>query len=550
MKQQAVSKKQANRKDRAQHAANTPLPTRASNEHSLAKLHQTIGNHGMLRRRGPAIQARLRIGSPRDRYEREADRVAEQVMRMPKSAVQRRSSKEKDLIQAEPMTDQITPLAQRQPEPEEDEEEQEPIQTKAVSGQAPRVTPEVQAQIKSLRGTGRPLPEPTRAFFESRFGSDLSQVRVHTGAQAAETARALNARAFTVGRDVVFERGKFAPDTVAGQRLIAHELAHVSQQTTLATRLVQRQRRIDDEDAYRQLLESYKGGRSGAKLRPETKRLITGARYIRRVLYRNARNAYFVLGFLRAVLHHHQARGQLEDLAFQYKREHGVSIQADIRKLVASGSLLRKPIDELKSEFPLLWPKKEKEEWRFDRWVREGNHERMLKARLDKVSDWPEDVTRLITKQRGDKEMIVACGRWLIRHLDEIRRNRFVYRLNIAWPKKHTLPKREGDWTRTGDIRFYVAVKRRVDDLTTEFHRVPINYIKAKKLKALQDRGERRKVLNVRMTNSLLLEFRTLFAKVAKGGEYARKMHAQIDDMIRLNNEKLESYGAEILIKP
>ncbi|MGB7539434.1 MAG: DUF4157 domain-containing protein [Anaerolineales bacterium] len=74
------------------------------------------------------------------------------------------------------------------------------------------------------------MPQAERGLFESRFGSNFSGVRVHTGAQAAETARRLNARAFTVGRDVVFAAGQYTPGTEAGNRLLAHELAHTVQQ--------------------------------------------------------------------------------------------------------------------------------------------------------------------------------------------------------------------------------------------------------------------------------------------------------------------------------
>jgi Domain of unknown function (DUF4157) len=81
-----------------------------------------------------------------------------------------------------------------------------------------------------LRSPGRPLDAASRAFFEPRFGHDFSQVRVHTDAKAAESARAVNALAYTVGRDVVFGHGQFAPHSVAGQRLLAHELAHTVQQ--------------------------------------------------------------------------------------------------------------------------------------------------------------------------------------------------------------------------------------------------------------------------------------------------------------------------------
>ncbi len=87
-----------------------------------------------------------------------------------------------------------------------------------------------------LRSSGQPLDPATRAFMEPRFGHDFSRVRVHAGGQAAESARAVNALAYTVGNDVVFETGRYAPQSAQGQRLLAHELAHVVQQGGRAVR--------------------------------------------------------------------------------------------------------------------------------------------------------------------------------------------------------------------------------------------------------------------------------------------------------------------------
>lgn len=91
-------------------------------------------------------------------------------------------------------------------------------------GEVPSIVHEV------LRSPGQPLDPATRAFFEPRFGHDFSQVRVHTDAKAAESARAVNALAYTVGRDMVFGVGQSALGTSAGKRLLAHELTHVMQQ--------------------------------------------------------------------------------------------------------------------------------------------------------------------------------------------------------------------------------------------------------------------------------------------------------------------------------
>jgi hypothetical protein len=83
-----------------------------------------------------------------------------------------------------------------------------------------------------LRSPGRPLDAATRDFMDSRFGCDFSQVRVHTDSHAAESARSVNALAYVVGSHVVFAPGQYQPTAAAGQRLLAHELAHVMQQST------------------------------------------------------------------------------------------------------------------------------------------------------------------------------------------------------------------------------------------------------------------------------------------------------------------------------
>jgi flagellar motor protein MotB len=83
---------------------------------------------------------------------------------------------------------------------------------------------------QALRSPGQPLDAQTRVFMEGRFRYDFGRVRVHTDERAAESARAVDAHAYTVGRDIVFDAGRYAPQTRAGQHLLAHELAHVMQQ--------------------------------------------------------------------------------------------------------------------------------------------------------------------------------------------------------------------------------------------------------------------------------------------------------------------------------
>ncbi|HEY1448116.1 MAG TPA: DUF4157 domain-containing protein, partial [Caulobacteraceae bacterium] len=83
---------------------------------------------------------------------------------------------------------------------------------------------------EALRQPGRPLDAPTREMFEARLDTDLSNVRVHTGLAADKSAKSVNAVGYTVGQDVVFADGRYAPGTHDGQKLLAHELAHVVQQ--------------------------------------------------------------------------------------------------------------------------------------------------------------------------------------------------------------------------------------------------------------------------------------------------------------------------------
>jgi hypothetical protein len=174
------------------------------------------------------IQAKLVVGQPGDIYEQEADRVADEVMRMPEPQVQPTPTHplsqgpscgdedmEGELIQTRPISEKITPIVQRKKEPQE---------------QAQEITPEQDSQIQSLRGGGKLLPESTRAFFEPRFGHDFSNVRVHTGVNATKIAESIYARAFTIGNNIVFGHGQYSASTDKGRRLLGHELTHVIQQ--------------------------------------------------------------------------------------------------------------------------------------------------------------------------------------------------------------------------------------------------------------------------------------------------------------------------------
>src|SRR5688500_9815868 len=101
---------------------------------------------------------------------------------------------------------------------------------KFPAAQIPAQRPGLQLVRNVLEAPGRPLDSATRAGMESRFGHDFSRVRVHTDLQAAQSARAVNALAYTVGQDVVFGQGQYVPESAHGIKLLAHELTHTLQQ--------------------------------------------------------------------------------------------------------------------------------------------------------------------------------------------------------------------------------------------------------------------------------------------------------------------------------
>ncbi|MGH9606625.1 MAG: DUF4157 domain-containing protein [Terracidiphilus sp.] len=101
--------------------------------------------------------------------------------------------------------------------------------TAAGDSQASSVAPPIVHE--ALGSPGQPLDSATRAFMEPRLGADLGSVHVHTGQNAAEAARAVDAQAYTVGQDIFFAAGKFRPHSSEGRRLLAHELSHTVQQS-------------------------------------------------------------------------------------------------------------------------------------------------------------------------------------------------------------------------------------------------------------------------------------------------------------------------------
>jgi Domain of unknown function (DUF4157) len=205
----------------------------------VAYLHRMYGNLAVLRMLdrslaagstlaaqlgGGALQTKLTINQPGDAYEREADRVADAAMRM-----------------TEPVRPQA-PMVQiaSAPSPRRrcdcggsegecgacKEERGAELQHAAQPGSVEAVPPIL---YEVVRSPGQPLSPETRAFFEPRFGYNVGQVRIHTDARAAESARAVNALAYAVADHIVFGVGQYAPQTSEGAFLLAHELAHTAQ---------------------------------------------------------------------------------------------------------------------------------------------------------------------------------------------------------------------------------------------------------------------------------------------------------------------------------
>lgn len=244
-------------KFRTRRVANRRLRRQADSAaiHPLLQMQQTHGNRAV----GRMIQAQLKVSQPGDKYEQEADRVAEQVVNSPGTtpsqstamsgntqgpSVQRMSEIEDGKNELKKPDEMAIPTISRMPEEEKDkelhkkpvegkaeEEEMTPnLQTKSAAQASPSVKPSIASNINRMQGGGTHLPKPVRAYFERRMGADFSQVRVHADTQAADTAKSINARAFTVGRNIAFGAGEYSPDTTSGRKLLAHELTHVVQQ--------------------------------------------------------------------------------------------------------------------------------------------------------------------------------------------------------------------------------------------------------------------------------------------------------------------------------
>jgi hypothetical protein len=160
------------------------------------------------------LHPKLRVNQPGDAHEQEADRVADQVMRMPAAG-----------FPITAMPPQISRKCAACAEEEERLQKKDTGTMQAAAGEAPAMVHD------ALRSPGDPLDASSRAYFEPRFGRDFGGVRVHRDGQAAASARAIDAQAYTAGQHIAFAGDAPAPHSDAGRRLLAHELTHTVQQS-------------------------------------------------------------------------------------------------------------------------------------------------------------------------------------------------------------------------------------------------------------------------------------------------------------------------------
>ena len=164
------------------------------------------------------VQTNLAVGKTNDPSEQEADATADKVMRMPssqQSVIQRKCAhcEEQEKAQRKP----LAPF----------------IQQKGTAG-GTMASEAVSSKISTTKGSGDSMDNSTKSFMESRFGTDFSSVKIHTGNEAIQMNRELGAKAFTVGSDIYFNQGQYQPESNSGKHLLAHELTHTVQQGAIS----------------------------------------------------------------------------------------------------------------------------------------------------------------------------------------------------------------------------------------------------------------------------------------------------------------------------
>ncbi|MBW4644931.1 MAG: DUF4157 domain-containing protein [Goleter apudmare HA4340-LM2] len=188
-----------------------------------------------IRRGLPIIQAKLKIGAVGDKYEQEADRVAQEVVSRINAPASAQSTQGQSVQRQGQPQNQGQPDEELQAKPSISDLQRSPlfpeVQREAKSTlQSGEASTDLESAINSARGSGQPLEAGLQRSIGQAIGADFSGVRVHTDAQSDQLNRSIQAKAFTTGQDVFFRQGAYDPGSRGGQELIAHELTHVMQQ--------------------------------------------------------------------------------------------------------------------------------------------------------------------------------------------------------------------------------------------------------------------------------------------------------------------------------
>ena len=179
-----------------------------------------------------AIQAKLSIGEPNDKYEQEADDTASKVVQQINSPTQDQSVQREASMEEEEEL-QMKPISsiQREASMEDDEELQmKPLVQRRENLGGGEASTDLESSIQSARGSGQSLDASLQDKMGQAMGADFSGVKVHTDSQSDQLNQSIQAKAFTTGQDVFFRQGAYDPSSQGGQELIAHELTHVVQQ--------------------------------------------------------------------------------------------------------------------------------------------------------------------------------------------------------------------------------------------------------------------------------------------------------------------------------
>ncbi|MEB3885547.1 DUF4157 domain-containing protein [Lyngbya sp. CCY1209] len=187
----------------------------------------------------PPIQAKLTVGAVGDKYEQEADRVADVVVDRIQSppATTEVQKQEEETLQQKPQlsTPPTISKLQKKEQPEtvqrESEEDDEDVQMKPQTAEAGgEVSADFESSLRREKGGGQPLDENLQSQMGRAMGANFGGVRIHQNSQANQLNQSIQAKAFTTGKDIFFKQGEYRPESRGGQKLIAHELTHVVQQ--------------------------------------------------------------------------------------------------------------------------------------------------------------------------------------------------------------------------------------------------------------------------------------------------------------------------------